>query len=467
MPYGFNAQCFRLPEDRETLRQFLFRVHQCKTQSFYARVIELMSRDEVTEFVALIESKTHGQCQINWHPSDGTLPAIVTIIHPDYAVAIADGTRNFQQIALQGLFFLQGPQNFGQFATMPLWHTAGQTILQTLKDDGYNFNGSVCFVGHSYGGAAACIAAIKLGVPNDRARRDVLTFGMPKPGDQRLVDRLHARQAVHLVNHDDIVTILPPDLILLNPVAAVLGQFVNSLWPDWVKPFDQQRQAFNGSLQFADADAPDFDTLLNVVESAINNVPLDPVAPHYIQEYIKRLRKRCPDPVAGALVLTDPRPAGGVLRLVDVRPAEQRLRLVDVAPAQGAIRLIPGRGDCPCCPFTASAGNINVTTTSTDVPDFDNVTFLLTRGSILGQGCQWFNSSHTEGDWFMNITFQSTLNNPTPRPAGLIKHNPTGNQWLALQNPVQNFECVPWGFDTDVTFVRSGDANKVIHFQTQ
>ena len=62
------------------------------------------------------------------------------------------------------------------------------------------------YTGHSLGGALATLAASR------RAPAVVYTFGSPRVGDAKFVDRLAGQQIYRVVNRDDRVTTVPPSI---------------------------------------------------------------------------------------------------------------------------------------------------------------------------------------------------------------------------------------------------------------
>ncbi len=122
--------------------------------------------------------------------------------------------------------------------------TCGRALHELLPE--LNQHDVVIFTGHSLGGAVATIAfaIYRLWCRSSSQRRDnaqLITFGAPRVGDQRLVtafEHEHADRFVHVVNRGDPVPEMPPR----RPAAMLaqrfwlrspLGLLLTALSPLW------------------------------------------------------------------------------------------------------------------------------------------------------------------------------------------------------------------------------------------
>lgn len=148
--------------------------------------------------------------------SSSIIPGMFLVRYNNFAIVWVAGTSNETQLALQAMQFSAGPLNVGQYSTIPLWHIANRSINDRLAALGVATNLPILLVGHSYGG----VLAWTLGVDYHLAQpgRDVhcVTFGMPKPGDNRLAALSPGTRWTRVENYGDPIPATPPDLGFLS-----------------------------------------------------------------------------------------------------------------------------------------------------------------------------------------------------------------------------------------------------------
>jgi pimeloyl-ACP methyl ester carboxylesterase len=229
-----------------------------------------------------------------FHSETNFFPAVCTIRGPGFFVAVQCGTRTPEQFALQGFQSVRSPTNYGAFSTVPLWYAAANRLHALLAADGATANDKVFFVGHSYGAAAnAVLNAMYRRVIPDRTLA-YFGIGCPKIGDERFVNLVAQSAGVHLSNDDDIVTILPPDYVTYAPLVLAFPFLNMSVWNNYFRPPAQRFQTPAGELDRPAFPLLDYDTLFNLTLTIVTGNSFSPVAPHYIGEYLNRIKLRCP-----------------------------------------------------------------------------------------------------------------------------------------------------------------------------
>lgn len=295
---GLPIACYRRPQDLDEGFLFLSDLKSCKTQKFFARVIQALYADDQAAALDLVAANVAGVYVATFHFATTSLPGCVTIVNANYACIICDGTRNLETFVTEALYSLAGPINFGRFSTMPLWYTAATWLTNWLTIDGADPTAPIIFAGHSYGGAAATVAAARSTFPPNGGPRFLFTIGCPRPGDLRLAAIIKTCQVINLANDDDIVTISPPSPELLWMLAGPIGNFVLEYWPNWQRVYNQLTQSPDGTIRATEPEDPDFPVLFDLVTRAIAHTAFDFFEPHYVAEYIARIVKRCPDDFA-------------------------------------------------------------------------------------------------------------------------------------------------------------------------
>jgi hypothetical protein len=292
---GFAPQCF-LPKPHNVQQwERASAYSSCSIVRFYERIIDWMYADNVGRITAAFLSFLGPSATVNVHTQANLMPSVTTVITPYFSVAVVDGTRDFQQLALQAFQSISRPTNHGAFGTLPLWYEASSWIHSKLTQDGAPGNGPVFLCGHSYGAAAALVLAGRYRNWNSSRTINYLTFGCPKIGDTRLVELVRQCAGTDLANDNDIVTVVPPDYATLLPVMIALGMPNLAVWADWIRPPNQLRQDADGTLVANAFPLLDFTTLLGMTNRVLSGQEINPIVGHPITEYLRRTVLRCPD----------------------------------------------------------------------------------------------------------------------------------------------------------------------------
>jgi len=291
---GFPVQCF-LAIDPD-IRPFIEseNVITCVIQRLFARVIEFQYADATQRIDDLIHAFFGVNVVITHHAENGVFPSCVTIKSPGWSIVSLDGTRNFTQLAFQAMDSLAGPTDQGNYGTMETWLNASMMISRYMRDDELPTDTPIMLAGHSYGGAVACVLAVRLRNEQPTRRINLLTFGCPKPGDQRMINILATCNQFHLANFDDIVTVVPPDLRELEPFEFILGRNTINALARWRPPSRVFRQNEQGVI--VDLATPDIGSLVlgNIINRIFDGNFSPPITGHTIEEYFRRITLRCP-----------------------------------------------------------------------------------------------------------------------------------------------------------------------------
>lgn len=312
---GFNALCFEPCGVRDDATLTALEFDSCQLQKFYARIIERMYADDGTAIGLAFYQLLGPGVRVTFHNDAGLMPAVTTVISPTLTVIVLDGTRFFQQLAVQGMTSLFSPTNVGGYGTVPTWWTAAQWAHTHSIVDGQQPGTPVMLVGHSYGAAAALVLAARYRAWNPARTIRFMTFGCPKPGDQRLADLVATCQGINLANDNDLVTVFPPDFVTLLPVMFALGAPQLQVWADWIRPVNQVKVEIDGVLDPNNMPMTDFDTLSAIAARILLGLGLNPISGHPITEYLARLMLRCPTDAWPYLVPCVPvtRPEGALV----------------------------------------------------------------------------------------------------------------------------------------------------------
>jgi len=177
---------------------------------------------------------------------------------------------------------------------MLLWYNAATYVIEQLEARGVTAAAPILLCGHSYGAVVASIVAARLRFANPDLSISLLTFGMPDPGDARLIALMNRCRQIHLVNDVDTVTILPPDFTSLQIIVPLLGPFILGLWGGWERPTNAFEQNADGVLIPRPPTQVDTFLLGFLVSQAISHQTLNAFTGHRIETYFNRIERRCP-----------------------------------------------------------------------------------------------------------------------------------------------------------------------------
>ena len=213
---GFSISCYAPAVPRDPIWEAASTYQSCSLQYFYAKAIEWVYEHDIAKLTTAFRMLLGPATTVQFFLGTSALPDMCVAKTNTCSVIVIDGTTTFQQGALQAFMGIDLPFNFGAFGTQPLWYTASTHASNNLVAAGIDVTKPIMIAGHSYGGACASVLMARiLGSGRTQPFR-MITYGNPKPGDERLRQILESADAIHLANDDDVVTALGPDLLELG-----------------------------------------------------------------------------------------------------------------------------------------------------------------------------------------------------------------------------------------------------------
>lgn len=231
-----------------------------------------------------------------WHAGTGdeTVSTSVTCVRGMEAWQFIDGTRNQGQLLSQILQPAAGPTMYPHYGATALYHRYATSILTRFSAAGATGARRYVLVGHSYGGAAAAVAAARLKL--DDPTRDVAlyTLGAPLAGDSRLIDVLRTLDQTHIRRPLDPVPYLPP----ANPIYG--GLLIELAFIPFLEGFrhyaSYERRRLLDVDGFRDelpTDGPNDTTLLGILARLAGGEPILPGSEHDLINYANDLASNC------------------------------------------------------------------------------------------------------------------------------------------------------------------------------
>lgn len=329
-------------------------VYTCRVQRYWADRVAELEANRITDLTRTLEARFPGAV-VTFHDGEVFFPKLCTVVHPDYSICMYAATANLRQALVEVIEGVLAPVDRGGFSTTLLWQQQAQRGLMALSADGANGARPVLFVGYSYGGAAAMVAAAMCRL--ERANRTIryLTYGAPKPGDGRLQDLLALpTRGCALANRDDLITLIPPDRISLLPAQVVLGQNFRP-WALWEFPRETWIQEPDGSVRQNEYPVLATGPLLALIAFVIANRTFFGYPAHNINQYRARLALRCPGP--GALRVAGGLPAAR-LDVAVRQPAAGKAEFTAHDVALGSLALVPAVPTGTLALRTAASGEL-------------------------------------------------------------------------------------------------------------
>jgi len=255
----------------------------------YAQILDALYTDPAAA-TAMLQAFLGPSAVITAVPNDASLiPGSLVAVTPDYTVVIVSGTSTPEQLAVQAMYAGGGPVNYGAWGTNPQWLAAAYAMNDRIAAAGADPNKPIIFAGHSYGGAAAAVLSVIYTTANPSRDIRLITFGMPKPGDERLTGILAGISAIHYVNNGDPVPYLPPTGYDLWPLIPLVPSPFWSAWDQWRTPASQRFLDDQGAVSQQRLYTVLFAVMAGIAAVAVAGTPMPAFDWHDIKKYILRL----------------------------------------------------------------------------------------------------------------------------------------------------------------------------------
>jgi pimeloyl-ACP methyl ester carboxylesterase len=293
---GYSPLCFLPASKSDLIWSTVADLKSCQMRKFWAAMLVWTYLGDTLA----MDSAMYQLTGVNWTRRTGAVqglfPAVSTFQFGGMIVITVSGTTNYQQLALQALYSLGTPTDFGVIDTNPTWATLSNNLLVALEQSGLTAGYRCLLVGHSYGAAGSLLTALRLKAGG--AMQDVryVTFGGPKPGGIKTAALGTTVRALNIQNDDDIVTALPPTLEEFYAPMISSGLFQIRPWQAWIGA--GQVEVYNPAGVQVQREGPPFDSyqIITIANNVINGVPLAPINGHTMAEYLKRAFAGCPLP---------------------------------------------------------------------------------------------------------------------------------------------------------------------------
>lgn len=208
------------------------------------------------------------------------------------AVAFLYGTTTNAQLSQQAGEMAGGPVDFGRYGTLNIWRDGVQFVKDLMRDAGVGVATPVLLCGYSMGGAIAFNHAVELMLGRPQRSIELLTFGCPRPGDDRFIYYTSGMRQRHIKNAGDVIPWCCPTPVELGPLAlGVPGNTLNAI-AKWRSPRSGAFLFGDGTM--LEGDGPPAQVAdLGAAWAAMRVFDAIPsIATHDMAEYVRRLEMR-------------------------------------------------------------------------------------------------------------------------------------------------------------------------------
>ncbi len=229
-------------------------------------------------------------------PSDRYSGSVV-VVNGDEAWQWCDGTRNTGQLLSQAYDTRNGGARFAEFAASQIYWDYATILLTRFTLAGAAGCTRFALVGHSYGGAAASVAAARLKLQDPTRSVSLTTFGAPRAGNRDLIRALTPVCQWHVQRPKDPIPYLPPQLgwhaLGFAPLPLI------PFWTLWGRyEAYQRRRTIDGNAfrEQLPEDGPDNTDMTACITAITTAGIIGGFATHDMRLYAKNVAAHCGEP---------------------------------------------------------------------------------------------------------------------------------------------------------------------------
>ena len=296
---GFDARCTFpcVPGPNQLVPDvFCFAINDCQYLAWVLQLQFLVGEFNHAAFEEAIKAVLGPGAVITFNDGNARFPPFAIVQTPRNTIVVHAGTNSPTQWREQLTNAYGGPTNVGPYSTLPLWFEGSTRVFNALRILGADPAIPLMVHGHSMGGAIAVNIAARFHAWNPLTRVRLHTSASPKPGDERLQNKIDAIERLHVAVYDDIVPRVPPSNLMKDVLQLALPFLPDSFFGTWV-PY-RQYLWFEAGGHWRYGSYYDRDPvwyvfvyttyfLLGVVQAAFH---------HFGSFYVSSVRSHCPCP---------------------------------------------------------------------------------------------------------------------------------------------------------------------------
>lgn len=296
---GFDTRCIFPCQNvpgKITQDLFCFAVNDCGYLLAMMLLQKYVESEDHPSFTTAAQMLLGADAVITFDDGTDEFPPLAVIQTPRNNVVIHSGTSTATQWYLQFTQAYNGPTDFGTFSTLPIWFRASTRLLDLLWTIGADPTLPFILHGHSYGGAASVIAAIRFHAANPTVRLRVTTSGSPKPGDARVQAQLKQFESLAVITTEDIVPRIPPSNAMKIVLQGAFPLLPDSFFGTFVPYNEYLYLGVGGEWTYgAYTDLPALQFLNVWIFSFVLGF-VNSVMAHWSSFYVTEVRIHCPCP---------------------------------------------------------------------------------------------------------------------------------------------------------------------------
>lgn len=284
-PTTHPAACFPELGVRDTYTN----LGDIQIQAFHAYIIDWVYYNDLSAKMIITDYLGVPTRWISNADGSGLYPQFICAVYPERCFIWMAGTNNFQQMALQSLYAQVPLEDFGEYSTTALYESVAREIERQLIAGGWEKSIPQYYVGHSYGAAILALFAAGVGIGTTRELSNLITYGMPRPGDQRLLDQVEHARSIFVETEGDPVPNMPPSGADMAQLAVVMTIGLILHWKEFARPALAELVSNAGTLEWRVGASANWGTLYTLTEIIALGLTAPLYYPHSIEYYSESL----------------------------------------------------------------------------------------------------------------------------------------------------------------------------------
>lgn len=288
---GFDSRCFLTSLLLPPIRPPRTDITDRPTVSFLADIQAILYNNPAAA-AALLEIYLGPGSTVTVVADDPLSPYSGSLIgiSPTQQVIMSSGTTNEQQWAFQLLYAGLGLTDYGTYSTNAQWYANAVVLNNRATTAGVDLSKPITLVGHSYGGATVLVLAGQILNAHPGADIQVLTFGSPRAGDNRLGALLKPIPQANIVAVGDPIGGLPPTGRDLYPFFLLVPGPLYAAYAAVADNGSPLLMAADGSLVQGDPTLFNYSLAYSAVLSAVLGDPQPIYSNHLMGFYADKLK---------------------------------------------------------------------------------------------------------------------------------------------------------------------------------
>lgn len=294
---GIDNRCFAPGPRCFTSNLLSFAIDDCALLLVLAGCVRALEGGNRVVLSSFLLTWLGNDATVTYDDGNADNPPTVVIQTKRNNLVILAGSHTWEIIGKQLISGFTGPTDYGTFSTLKLWFDAATYVFNFLNTVNVDYSLPTYLVGHSMGGATACVMWQRLHQAQVNRILRVVTFGCPKPGDTRLAEDMKLFMiGTHVWNTGDIVPAVPPDNSLQAALQLAFPFLPNAWFTQWVPHHRYLFMRPGAVWEKGPWESATFDQYVNFLITQLFGGAIGVPSQHHIDAYVSAINLHCPVP---------------------------------------------------------------------------------------------------------------------------------------------------------------------------